>query len=202
MNSEFWDRRYSTDDFLYGELPNEFLAEMVTLLVPNGSVFVPGDGEGRNGVWLARRGFYVTTVDSSVQGVEKARSLASRHGVRLLQTVVDLYTWEYPKSTFDAAVLIYLHLPESIRLRVHQQIASSLKPGGIVIVECFHPQQLNRNSGGPKDISMLYDCDLLRSDFKDLLTPHFEYEGNVLLAEGAGHSGLGYVSRWVGRKIS
>lgn len=54
MNSEFWDRRYSTDDFLYGELPNEFLAEMVTLLVPNGSVFVPGDGEGRKEFgWLA-----------------------------------------------------------------------------------------------------------------------------------------------------
>lgn len=104
MDSEFWGKRYSTDDFLYGELPNEFLADMVTLLPPSGSVFVPGDGEGRSGVWLARRGFDVTTVDSSVQGVEKAQSLAFRHGVKLLQTVADLSTWEYPNAAFDAAI--------------------------------------------------------------------------------------------------
>lgn len=71
-----------------------------------------------------------------------------------------------------------------------------------MIVECFHPGQLNHSSGGPKNISMRYDCDLLRGDFKGLLTPHFEYEGNALLTEGSGHSGMGYVSRWVGRKIT
>lgn len=104
MNSDFWDKRYSTEGYLYGELPNEFLAEMVNLLPPNGTVFVPGDGDGRNGVWLARKGFEVTTVDSSAQGVDKARSLATRQDVNLLQTVADLSTWLYPTAAFDAVV--------------------------------------------------------------------------------------------------
>ena len=44
---------------------------------------VPGDGEGRNGVWLAEQGLRVDTLDLSAKGVEKARRLAEARGVSI-----------------------------------------------------------------------------------------------------------------------
>ena len=64
---------------------------------------MPGDGEGRNGVWLTQKGFQVTTVDSSETGVTKAKALASRKGVSLDQQLGDLTTWSYPQAEFYGA---------------------------------------------------------------------------------------------------
>ncbi|WP_243663586.1 class I SAM-dependent methyltransferase [Rhodothermus marinus] len=40
-----------------------------------------GAGEGRNAVWLARRGFQVTAVDYAEAGLEKTHRLAAQQGV-------------------------------------------------------------------------------------------------------------------------
>ena len=85
MDSSFWNQKYAAEELLYGETPNEFLADMITVLPRDSKIFVPGDGEGRNGVWLAQKGFQVTTVDSSETGLVKAKALASRKGVSLDQ---------------------------------------------------------------------------------------------------------------------
>ena len=50
---EFWDERYRATDFIYGQSPNAYLASQKHRLRPGMRALVPGDGEGRNGVWLA-----------------------------------------------------------------------------------------------------------------------------------------------------
>ena len=47
----------------------------------------PAEGEGRNGVFLARRGHAVTAVDQSQVGLAKASALARSHGVALTTVV-------------------------------------------------------------------------------------------------------------------
>jgi hypothetical protein len=64
-----WDKRYAEDDYVFGHEPNQWMAENTDLLTPGLSALVPGDGEGRNGVWLAERGLIVTTIDASPVGV-------------------------------------------------------------------------------------------------------------------------------------
>ena len=48
----FWDTRYSEPDFAYGTEPNAWLATQRDRLKPGQKALVPGDGEGRNGVWF------------------------------------------------------------------------------------------------------------------------------------------------------
>jgi 2-octaprenyl-6-methoxyphenol hydroxylase len=48
-----------------------------------------GDGEGRNGVWLAQQGLAVTSLDWSPVGVAKAAQLARRRGVTVNALVGD-----------------------------------------------------------------------------------------------------------------
>ncbi len=197
----FWDQRFAEPGFKYGTEPNAFLREQAVRLPPAGRVLVPGDGEGRNGVWLAARGHQVTSVDSSAVGLQKARDLASQHGVELETVVADLAVWEPAPASVDGVVLIYTHLPGSIRQSVHRKLALALKPGACLILEAFHPAQLQYASGGPKDLDMLYTQELLGADFGGLLQSVMAWDGEVTLSEGPGHQGLAHVTRWVGVRL-
>ena len=64
-----WDERYDQDEFLFGTEPNDFLKEQAHRIPAVGKVLCLGDGEGRNGVWLAEQGDQVTSVDVSQVGL-------------------------------------------------------------------------------------------------------------------------------------
>ena len=72
-----WDARYEPAPYAYGEAANAFLVAQAPRLERGMRALVPGDGEGRNGVWLAEQGLVVDTLDLSAQGVAKARRLAA-----------------------------------------------------------------------------------------------------------------------------
>ena len=183
-----WDERFSCEHYVYGETPNAFLVRQASMLASGARVLVPGDGEGRNGVWLARIGMNVLSVDSSTVGLGKAKQLAERHGVTIETEVADLTTWAWPKSKFDAVVAIFLHLPPQTRPDIHAAMLSALKPGGRIILQAFRSEQLSYASGGPKDVSWLYTAAMLAADFSgaDILVNE---EDLVTLDEGPLHRG-------------
>ena len=76
----FWNTRYARagEAFVYGTVPNAFLASMAQVLPSGGAVLCIADGEGRNSVWLAQQGFAVSAIDIAEEGVAKARALAAR----------------------------------------------------------------------------------------------------------------------------
>ena len=197
----FWDQRFAEPGFKYGTEPNAFLRKEAGRLATASRVLVPGDGEGRNGAWLAEQGHAVTSVDNSRVGLQKAQTLAAEKGVTLTTALVDLADWSPEPASVDAVVLIYVHLPGSIRLRAHRALAAGLKPGGWLILEAFHPQQLQHASGGPKDVDMLYTPEQLTEEFEGLLKPALAWQGETTLSEGPGHQGLAHVTRWLGQRI-
>lgn len=205
MNStappSFWDQNYSAStDFKYGERPNAFLVAQAARLAPASRILLPGDGEGRNGVWLASQGHAAFSVDGSAVGLARAQALARRHGVTLHTTHADLAEWSPEPASFDAVVAIYLHLPPALRAPVHRKLAQALRPGGLLVLEAFHPDQLPLASGGPKDVAMLYTLELLRADFAGMLHELLAEETDTVLDEGAGHQGPAKVTRWIGQR--
>ena len=194
----FWDQAFDTPHYKYGTEPNAFLRANAHRLHPGSTVLVPGDGEGRNGVWLARQGHAVLSVDSSAVGLRKAHALAAEQGVQLRTLEADLAAWTPAPASADAVVLTYVHLPAALRSAVHRNLARALRPGGLLLLEAFHPQQLQFQSGGPKDAALLYTLEQLRSDFDGLLHEVLAEECTVELDEGPGHHGTAYVVRWLG----
>lgn len=197
----FWDQRFSEPGFKYGTEPNAFVREQAALLPPGSRLLLPGDGEGRNGVWLAQQGHQVTSVDMSAVGLQKAAALAAQRGVSLSTELVDLAHWAPEPDQFDAVLLVFTHLPGRIRREAHRRLARGLKPGGRLIIEAFHPEQMRLSSGGPRDVDMLYTPEQLSDDLAGLLAPLQVWQGEITLSEGPGHQGLAVVTRWVGQKI-
>lgn len=198
--STFWDERFAEPGYKYGTEPNAFLQAQAGRLSPGSRVLVPGDGEGRNSVWLSAQGHEVLAMDASQVGLAKAAALAAERGVALATEVGDLADWAPQAGAWDAVALVYVHLPSSIRAGAHRRLAQGLKPGGWLILEAFHPAQLGRPSGGPKDVDMLYTLALLREDLAGLCDEVLGWEGEVRLSEGPGHQGDGRVTRYVGRR--
>jgi SAM-dependent methyltransferase len=194
-----WDERFSQTEPVYGEGPNRYLRSQVHRLAPAAKVLVPADGYGRNGIWLAKHGFRVHTVDLSPVGVERARKSAEAAGVSIEIEAADLGAWNWPLSEFDAVVCIFFHLPSTVRGRIHRSMLNALQPGGIVILEAFTPAQLQFPSGGPKQVDLLYSADLLRDDFAGAEILLLE-EKVAELEEGALHSGPGAVVQAILRR--
>jgi SAM-dependent methyltransferase len=189
-----WDERFSQSEPVYGEEPNAYLREQSLRLKPRMKILVPADGYGRNGIWLAKQGFDVHTVDLSPVGVERARKAAQAAGVHLKIEQADLTTWNWPADEFDAIAAIFLHLPPDARTTVHASMLRALKPGGIVILEAFSPEQLKHSSGGPKQVDLLYTADMLRRDFASAEVVELEQK-EVHIHEGRMHSGPAAVVR-------
>lgn len=196
--SHFWDERYGRASYFYGTAANVFLTESAHLIAPGGAVLSIGDGEGRNGVWLAERRFKVTTIDISPVAVAKARQLAHERGVDCDIECGDLTTWMWPEAAYDAVIAIFVHFVPVERVEVHARLLNALKPGALLIAEMFHPRQQGLKSGGPPTSEMLCDRAVLAADFAacEILLAD---EVATVLNEGR-HSGRAEVTRFIARK--
>ncbi|MFN3743295.1 MAG: class I SAM-dependent methyltransferase [Hyphomicrobiaceae bacterium] len=199
-----WDRQYAEEGYIFGTAPNAFLASEAHRFAPRGRILVPGDGEGRNGVWLAEQGFAVTSVDASAVGVEKARALAAARGVRLDIQHANLETWEWPEGVFDGVAAIFVHFEPHVRRTMHRRMLAALRLGGIIVLEAFTPKHVeNRKAGsrGGPPPEMLYEPDMLREDVAGAVIELLR-EDDVTLDEGTRHQGRAHVVRLVARRVT
>jgi cyclopropane fatty-acyl-phospholipid synthase-like methyltransferase len=194
-----WDERYQTPEYIFGDQPCQWLVMNQFRLPQSGEALALGDGEGRNGVFLAELGLQVTSIDLSEVGLSKARDLAKKRGVAIQTVQIDLADYEIDPESQDLIVSIYCHLPDAIRKLVHKRAEVALKPGGLFILEAFHHSQLKYQSGGPKTTDLLYDLDALLDDFQKLKMLE-AFDGLCYLDEGARHSGIGHIVRLVLQK--
>lgn len=195
----FWDERFGQSQYIYGTEPNAFLADSLAQLPSSGRVLCICEGEGRNAVFLAKQGYKVTGVDVSPEGKNKAEKLAAREGVSIEYLLSDLNDFDFGEAKWDAIISISAHLPSATRANVYPRVFDSLKPGGVLLMESYHPNQLEYGTGGPKDVDMLVSLDILREHFSELETLHAaELEREV--TEGTHHTGNAFVTQFIARK--
>jgi 2-polyprenyl-3-methyl-5-hydroxy-6-metoxy-1,4-benzoquinol methylase len=201
--TERWNDRYSSNEFAYGEQPNNYLKEQVEKL-DAGSILFPAEGEGRNAIYAARLGWTVSAFDISIEGKNKALRLAETNKVTIDYQVGELPELNYNTGQFDAIALIYAHFPADIKSSYHKLLDKYLRKGGLVIFEAFSKKHIdyiakNEKIGGPKDIASLFSIDEIKSDFANYEIIELE-EKEIELSEGLFHNGKGSVIRFVGRK--
>lgn len=194
-----WEARYAEAGYAFGTRPNDFLREHVHYL-PKGRILCLAEGEGRNAVWLAQRGYDVTAVDLSTRGMQKAARLAADRRVKITTVVADLATFPIRYAAWDGIVSIFAHVPEPIRKRVHSLVLSGLKHGGVFLLEAYRPEQAALTTGGPADDSRLLNLERLKLELGELewLLAR-EIERDVI--EGRYHTGRSAVVQLIARRV-
>ncbi|MFQ5334816.1 MAG: class I SAM-dependent methyltransferase [Flavobacteriales bacterium] len=193
-----WNNRFDRSDYLYGDRPNVFFRKVLRHFTP-GRILLPAEGEGRNAVFAASRGWEVDAFDFSEVARDKAMKLAGSRGVEINYCNADIYDVSLKIDYYDVVGVFFLHLPPDTRTTVHRKLIDSLKMDGILIMEVFSKRQIGKSSGGPDDIDLLYDVENLKRDFEMLHLVTCE-ERVIILNEGPGHKGKGSVIQLVGYK--
>jgi SAM-dependent methyltransferase len=189
--AQFWNERFVGEEFIFGKEPNEYLVEQVShYLKPNSSVLCIADGEGRNGVWLAKQGMNVLGFDVSDVALAKAKEFARQNSVSIEYVLSDSDGFDWQPNSYDAVVAIFIQYADpAMRARTFEQVFKALKPGGIFILQGYTPKQLEYKTGGPSLIDHLYTEAMIRelaSDFKILDLRSYE----KVLTEGKRHTGM------------
>jgi 2-polyprenyl-3-methyl-5-hydroxy-6-metoxy-1,4-benzoquinol methylase len=185
-----WNTRFAADGFVFGTEPNAFLASQRGRLAPGMSALCVADGEGRNSVWLAKQGLEVAAFDFSPVGLAKAMKLAQQNGVEVDYRQADVNEWDWDAARYDVVAAIFVQfVPPAQRSRMFEGMIRALKPGGLLILQGYRPEQLRYATGGPKRVENLYTEPLLRESFAALEILHLASHDDVV-DEGAGHKGM------------
>ncbi len=186
-----WEARYAaTPDYLFGTAPNAFLAAEAHRIAAGARVLALADGEGRNGVFLAAAGAEVHSVEAAAAAIVKARQLAAERGVCVRFEQTDLLHWHWPVAAYDAVVAIFVQFVEADeRAAFFANIVRSLRPGGLLLLQGYRPEQVGRGTGGPADPANCYTEALLREAFAALRIDALRsYDAEI--NEGSAHAGM------------
>jgi cyclopropane fatty-acyl-phospholipid synthase-like methyltransferase len=202
---EFWNERYSSEEYIYGKEPNNFLKQELVKL-EKGKILFPCEGEGRNSVFAAKLGWEAYGFDQSIKGKEKAENLAKENCVKIDYKVKHLEEIEYNTNYFDVIAYIYSHFPSKNKKQYFSKLDKYLKVGGYVIFEGFSKKHLEYNSknpfvGGPRELDLLFSIEEIKEFFNNYDFLYLE-ELEIELKEGNFHNGLGSVIRFLGKKTN
>jgi 2-polyprenyl-3-methyl-5-hydroxy-6-metoxy-1,4-benzoquinol methylase len=200
-STDFWNKRFDTPDYIFGKAPNEYLQAQATSHLKRGdSVLCVADGEGRNSVWLAKQSMRVDAFDLSEVALSKAVALATEEAVHVQFSLASTEAWDWQPNQYDAVVGIFIQFADPVmRVRLFAQMISTLRPGGLLIMQGYTPKQLEFKTGGPSILEHLYTEDMIRDLIGDLeiidLCVH-----EKMLSEGPKHTGMSALLGLVARK--
>lgn len=199
MSKAHWDKSFSSEDFVYGKKENQFIRDKSDLIPEQSKIGCFAEGEGRNAVFLAKQGHEVTTYDQSIAGLEKTLQLAAEENVHVKTVEIDLVHEQVKPDQFDAAMMVFGHVPKKDQTLFVENMINSVKSGGYVIFEVYSEAQLEYQTGGPSSIDMLYNPKDVLNWIKPFKCIHFYY-GEARRDEGKRHTGIGHVIQVVIQK--
>lgn len=172
---DIWDERYRGTARLFRPDPDETLVELVSSR-PAGRAADLGAGEGRNSLFLARKGWRVVAVDASAVALDRLDHAALAEGVEVDTVTADVFEFlersETSGETFDLVVVAFMQLPPAERAALLRASAGLVAPGGALFVVAHHLASLGLS--GPPDPDRLYTEDDLRAAASGLRTGRLE----------------------------
>ncbi|HEX6292388.1 MAG TPA: class I SAM-dependent methyltransferase [Herpetosiphonaceae bacterium] len=181
---QFWDTRYR--DSFYPRWPSALLERWLTRLTPGYALDV-ACGAGRHTLLLAQYGWRALGVDISPVALHLARAEARMRALTVDLLAANLEDYPLPPAHFDL-VCVFRFLERALCPR----LATSLKPGGVLIYETFTIEQRSYEGGPRTDDRLLQPGELPRLfPALDVL----EYREGVTEEDGRPRALAGLVAR-------
>jgi len=134
-------------DVGFEHAPNKLLVETIASETPGAALDV-AMGQGRNALYLASRGWHVTGVDWSSEGIAHAQDQARKRGLQLEAIDTDIAGFDFGDAKWDLVTLIYAGNDKAWLAKIKRAI----KPGGLLVVEYFHDTKHAGATNVPDDL--------------------------------------------------
>ena len=130
-----WNKSLTRDTaYKFNKNANALLVETVKGM-KSGKALDLGMGQGRNAIYLAKKGWNVTGVDIADEAVALALKRAKESEVTIDARVVPMETFDFGINKWDLIVHVYEGCFDYARVN---KIEKALKPGGVLVFEFFH----------------------------------------------------------------
>ncbi len=130
LEIDMWNRVYTGPEPEFNQAPNAFLMQKAAGLKP-GVALDYAMGEGRNAIYLAQLGWEVWGFDQADAAVRIAQQRAEKLGLRLHTSAVKDADYDFGRERFDLILFSW-----AMPLVPVERVVGSLKPGGVVVMEC------------------------------------------------------------------
>ncbi len=156
-----WNEKYKGPEFRTSRSPNPLLKKYIHLL-PKGIALDVACGEGKNAVFLARKGFEVEALDISREALRKARRLAGEFKVRIRTILADLDFYPIEKKKYDLIVDFYF-----LDRHLIPKLKRGLKKGGRIVFETYLADPARPDREAPRNPRYLLKPNELLKRFKE-----------------------------------
>ena len=135
-----YEKLYQSEDYYWGTEGADFLDRLTAIKPPRGGMKVLdiGCGEGKDAVYMAKKGYTVTAFDLTGSGIEKTLRLAEEARVKLNAYVDDINTFETDERfdiIYSSGTLQYL-FPDKIA-SFFEKIQKMTNPRGLNYFNVF-----------------------------------------------------------------
>ena len=172
--AEYWNQKYRIDEWLYTKVENRFVKELCEPLYPGKAIDLAG-GEGRNSMWLAKRGWQVENVDFSAVALRKFRAwvaeearLDSTLAARCHTTKADARGFRSKLAPADLGVIAYLQIPQDELAAAIAGLVGKLESGATLVGVWHSRANLEGGFGGPRDPNVLPSIEGMAALLADL----------------------------------
>ena len=134
-----WNHHYASTPRLFGSEPSPILVRHLELLNRGQPALDVGCGQGRNALYLARRGHTVRALDPSIEAVRQTRAAAEAEGLTIQSQCGVLGEIVRPAGGFST-ILVFGLIPILTRTQVDETVAlidALIAPGGHLIITAF-----------------------------------------------------------------
>jgi tellurite methyltransferase len=186
METVDWDKRYR-EGFYNGATNPHHLLQRFWGMIPEGRVVDIAMGNGRNSLFLARKGYVVCGFDRSWEALVIARDTSIGDGRAIPLVFGDAGRLPFKKGSMAGVIVFHFLLR-----KIMEELVGLLREGGVIIYETFLKRQnaIDRH----RNPDFLLDDGELLCHFKDLEL--LFYEETLSGSEGRKRA----LARFVGRK--
>lgn len=158
----YFEKVYKKEkNLLWGSKPNPLTVNVAKLLPKNASVLDIGCGEGKDAIYLAKKGFCVTAVDISKTGIKKLKEQAKKEKVKLKPIVADLVNYKIDKKYNAIIALASIHFLEKEQIKkLINKMKDKTKKGGLNLIIVFR-----KGDASVKEFKMYYFDDRELSNY-------------------------------------
>ncbi|MFH1404091.1 MAG: class I SAM-dependent methyltransferase [Candidatus Altiarchaeota archaeon] len=136
---DWWENRYRSEQFIWGEEPSECTRSVIDFLKDRGvkRILDLPCGYGRDSIFLAKNGFEVMGIDRCGEAIKLAKEYARREGLEISFIEGDATQLDMPDDSFDAIVsnrFLHLVYEDELQDKVAKEMHRVIRKDGYLVL--------------------------------------------------------------------